>query len=197
MPYSFYEPLILYGSCWLYSNSYIINTANTGAVRTKLFYNSVAAPQRTEETVEDVVIDICWIFVCAAHIYTVTPPPHPPPASISWYSHKVNWLFWALFSPTMILHIIPNCKQDPIYVLPDMKLCGLVPDFHINPSQIHECRSWERGRAVSFLEIFVSNFRYSAINFQVYLKTIFGPKLNTRISVLLYKRSTSMSAKDF
>jgi hypothetical protein len=66
-----------------------------------------------------------------------------------------------------------------------MKLRGLVPNFHIhtsvsdlyiptigslildqsweyiNRSQIHECRNWERGRVVSFLGIFVSNFRYS------------------------------------
>jgi hypothetical protein len=37
---------------------------------------------------------------------------------------------------------------------------------YINRSQIHECRNWKRGcalrRAVSFLGIFVLNFRYSA-----------------------------------
>ncbi len=38
---------------------------------------------------------------------------------------------------------------------------------YINCSEIHECRNWERGRAVSFLGIFVSNFRYSV--FAVYL----------------------------
>ncbi len=70
-----------------------------------------------------------------------------------------------------------------------MKLRGVVPNFHIhvsvsdlyiptigppillaadqswefiNRSQIHEYRNWERGRAVSFLGIFVSNFRYNA-----------------------------------
>jgi hypothetical protein len=32
----------------------------------------------------------------------------------------------------------------------------------INRSQIHGCRNWGRGRAVSFLGIFVSNFRYRA-----------------------------------
>ncbi len=32
--------------------------------------------------------------------------------------------------------------------------------YSINRSQIHECRNWERGRAVSFLGIFVSNFQY-------------------------------------
>jgi hypothetical protein len=38
--------------------------------------------------------------------------------------------------------------------------------FAVNPSQIHECRNWERGSAVSFLGIFVSNFQYSV--FAVY-----------------------------
>ncbi len=32
---------------------------------------------------------------------------------------------------------------------------------YINCSQIHECRNWEWGLAVSFHGIFVSNFRYS------------------------------------
>ncbi len=52
-----------------------------------------------------------------------------------------------------------HCKRDPIYVLPEIKLRGLVPDFHIqqnrwptreyiNRSQIHEWRNWESGRAV-------------------------------------------------
>jgi hypothetical protein len=45
---------------------------------------------------------------------------------------------------------------------------GLSPNLHImylweyiNRSQVHECRNWERGRTVSFLRIYVSNFRYS------------------------------------
>ncbi len=32
---------------------------------------------------------------------------------------------------------------------------------NINSLQMHECRNWERGRTVSFLGIFVSNFGYS------------------------------------
>jgi hypothetical protein len=79
-----------------------------------------------------------------------------------------------------------DCKQDPIYVFPDMKLRGLVPNFHIHVPRfvllfccskkggpivgiyksltdtVHECRNWERGRAVSFLGIFVLNFRCRA-----------------------------------
>ncbi len=58
-----------------------------------------------------------------------------------------------------------HCKEDPIYVFPEMKLRGLVPnpimEIYKNRSQTHECRNWERGRTVSFLGIFVSNFRYS------------------------------------
>jgi hypothetical protein len=34
---------------------------------------------------------------------------------------------------------------------------------YINDSQKHECRNFERGHAVSFLGVFVSNFRYSAV----------------------------------
>jgi hypothetical protein len=70
-----------------------------------------------------------------------------------------------------------HCKENPIYEFPEMKLHGLVHNFHIhvsvsdvyistifppillqqnrgtdrgniNRSQIHECRNWERGRAV-------------------------------------------------
>ncbi len=33
---------------------------------------------------------------------------------------------------------------------------------YINPLQIHECRNWEQGRAVLFLKIHKSDFRYSA-----------------------------------
>ncbi len=35
--------------------------------------------------------------------------------------------------------------------------------LYINHSQKHECRNRERGHAVSFLGIFVSNFQYSVI----------------------------------
>jgi hypothetical protein len=58
-----------------------------------------------------------------------------------------------------------------------IKLRGLVPNFHVSlsdlyiptidppiflhRSQIHECRNLERGHAVSFQNLFVSNFRYS------------------------------------
>jgi hypothetical protein len=41
---------------------------------------------------------------------------------------------------------------------------------YVNRPQIHECRNWERGRAVSFMGIFVSNFWYSAL--AVYISQI-------------------------
>ncbi len=37
---------------------------------------------------------------------------------------------------------------------------------YINCKQIHECRNWEWGRAISFLGIFVSNFRGNAFAVQ-------------------------------
>ncbi len=43
--------------------------------------------------------------------------------------------------------------------IPNKAHRGNIP---INHSHIHECRNWERGRSVSFLGIYVSNFRYSA-----------------------------------
>ncbi len=45
---------------------------------------------------------------------------------------------------------------------------------YIKNSQIHECRNWERGRTVSFLGIFVSNFRYIAFAVHVTLFTNMG-----------------------
>ncbi len=42
-----------------------------------------------------------------------------------------------------------------------LKVKAVLVVQYINFSQIHECGIWERGRTVSFLGIFVSNFRYS------------------------------------
>jgi hypothetical protein len=53
-----------------------------------------------------------------------------------------------------------HCKQDPLYVFTEMKLRGLISD---------SCRNWKRGWAVSFLGMFVYNFRFCV--FTVYLKT--------------------------
>jgi hypothetical protein len=92
-----------------------------------------------------------------------------------------------LQSANVYLHF----KEILIYVFPENELRGLCSNFHIHVSvsdsytvfsrsvhlfpaaeyarsweyinrrQEHECRNWDRGRAVPFLGIYVSNFRYS------------------------------------
>ena len=73
---------------------------------------------------------------------------------------------------------------------------------YINRSQTHECRNWERGRAVSFLGIFVSTIGYSVFAvwnwkwlsksscielFQPYSKNYFWfTSLNIRINIYLH-----------
>ncbi len=84
-----------------------------------------------------------------------------------------------------------HCKEDPIYVFLEMKLRGLIPNFHIcvsvsdlyiitigppillqqiqadrsweyrNRLQIDEGQNWEEAAKFPFLGTFVSNFRYS------------------------------------
>ncbi len=50
----------------------------------------------------------------------------------------------------------------PTYGIFCSKVGGPIVELqYITRSQKHECGNWERGRAVSFLVIFVSNFRYS------------------------------------
>ncbi len=44
---------------------------------------------------------------------------------------------------------------------------------YINRSLLHECRNWERGRAVSFLRNLFLDFRYSVCGYLGYLKV--GP----------------------
>ncbi len=82
-----------------------------------------------------------------------------------------------------------HCNENPIYVFLFWELRGLSTNFHfhvsvsvlyilrigphvscsrigrrsggyINRSQTHECGNWDCGRAIPFLGIFVSNFRY-------------------------------------
>ncbi len=55
----------------------------------------------------------------------------------------------------------PHCKENPIYVFPEMKLRCLVPSFHIcgNYKSLTETWMWKLGTR-SFLGIFVSNFWY-------------------------------------
>jgi hypothetical protein len=62
---------------------------------------------------------------------------------------------------------------DLIYVFSEMKLRSLVSNFHIHVSVshrsgnfvvVHKFRNWEQGHPVSFLGIFISNFRRSVGN---------------------------------
>ncbi len=49
---------------------------------------------------------------------------------------------------------IIHCNENPIYVFPEKELRRLNPNFHIQSG------NWDWGRAIHFLGIFVSNFRY-------------------------------------
>ncbi len=56
----------------------------------------------------------------------------------------------------IVLHCF-NCR-------PSDSVSGMLADRsweYINCSQIHECRNWEWGRAVSFLAVHKSDFLYS------------------------------------
>ncbi len=57
-----------------------------------------------------------------------------------------------------------RCVSDLHITIVCLFCCIALADLsweYINRSQIHECRNWEQGRAVPFLGIFLSNFRYS------------------------------------
>ncbi len=54
---------------------------------------------------------------------------------------------------------------------------------YINRSQTVECRNWERGRPVSFLGIFVSNFRNSAFALHIY-------KAGTTLGLFIFQIQT-------
>ncbi len=92
--------------------------------------------------------------------------------NVSYFSHIK--MCWCVSVRMRGLHT--HCKEDPIYVCPELNLQGLIPTspIHVSVSDIyipriglpilllvHECRNWKRGRAVSFLGIFVCNFPYS------------------------------------
>jgi hypothetical protein len=61
-----------------------------------------------------------------------------------------------------------SCAMSDWYIptigLPILLYClrGLIVGIYKLLTYKHECRNWDRGRAVSFLGIFVSNFRYNA-----------------------------------
>ncbi len=70
---------------------------------------------------------------------------------------RMQFKCWFLFMYSQEL----NCAAS---LFPKQNCNVLSPNFHIrvsNRSQTHECRNWERGRAVSFLGIHIFDFRYS------------------------------------
>ncbi len=89
-------------------------------------------------------------------------------------------------SAMVFITLSMQCNENSKQIFPERILGGFIPNFCIHGSvsydrsvyfavlrlwtdrgnrlQIHECRNWERGRAVSFLGLFVSNFRFSAFS---------------------------------
>ncbi len=74
-------------------------------------------------------------------------------------TYVVNCLnnFYKIYISLLLKNLIHVCVADRLWE-------------YVNRSQIHECRNWKRGRAVSFMGIFVSNFWYSAL--AVYISQI-------------------------
>ncbi len=65
--------------------------------------------------------------------------------------------FYIYVSVSNFIYCIPTIGPQTQY----SKIVGDRSWEFMNSSQIHDWRNWELGRTVSFLEIFVSNFRYS------------------------------------
>jgi hypothetical protein len=98
-----------------------------------------------------------------------------------------------------------HCNENPIYVFPEKELSGLSSNFYMDVSvtiyilylprigpniflqqnsrqivgiysQTHECGNWDWGRAIPYLEIFVSNFRYCILQCgHPRYSTLYGP----------------------
>jgi hypothetical protein len=76
------------------------------------------------------------------------------------YSKKRNWAASAPIYTFMCLlgiYIFPRSVHIFSCNRIDRPIIG---NMYINRSQIQECGNWDWGRAISFLGIFVSNFRY-------------------------------------
>ncbi len=80
------------------------------------------------------------------------------------------WLMWALQRKSHLC--IPflgiarpqsqfphSCDSYSYSYFPAAELADRLWEY-INPSQTPECGKWNSGRAIPFLEIFISNFRY-------------------------------------
>jgi len=94
---------------------------------------------------------------------------------------------WAiyLFSQSVHLQYFPAAdKEDQSW-------------YYINRSPKHECSNWERGRAASFLGIFVSNFRYSVFAVHTLITlwehlSIFDSKLDTLQTINIHTRAQGL-----
>jgi hypothetical protein len=85
---------------------------------------------------------------------------HTVPKIRKKYSQK--WICAASFLNSIFMYL---CSINIFPRSVHLFFCIAFADWswdYINHSQIHEPGNWERGRAISFLGIFVSNFRYSA-----------------------------------
>ncbi len=93
------------------------------------------------------------------------------------YSQKRNCAASVLVSTFMYLWAIyiysHNRFGPPIFL--QQKRQTDRRNICINRSQKHDCKNWERGRAVSFLGIFVSNFRYCVLAVYATLLVSFTP----------------------
>ncbi len=117
-------------------------------------------------------VKIFFIRILTVHSLTVN--SQTDNISAEWtcilYSVPIALRHLSIWSVRGILLTKVHCKEDPIYVFPEMKLCGLVPSFYIhvsvsdlyistiglpnllNRSQIHECRNWEEAAQFLFWE---------------------------------------------
>jgi hypothetical protein len=80
------------------------------------------------------------------------------------YSHDRVCLFCKLRGLVPNFHV--HVSVSDLYIPtngPPILLGRPITGIYINRSQIHVCRNWERGHAVSSLEIFISNFRHSVV----------------------------------
>ncbi len=90
---------------------------------------------------------------------------------ISYTANKIRFMYTQKWNCTASFPISTFMYQWAIYIFPlsvHLFCCSqigrpIMGILYINRSQIHKCRNKERGRAVSFLGIFISNFRYSVI----------------------------------
>ncbi len=85
----------------------------------------------------------------------------------SFFPIVVSYLLWehcksftiSTFTYLWAIYILPRS----IHLFCCSRIGGpIVGIYSMNRSPKHECRNWERGRAVSFLGIYASNFRYSS-----------------------------------